>query len=1060
MYFDGRLWAFTEGARLRIAMTVAIGFLAAVTGIARLALMGWLLAEIFAGAPVERLMMLVLAMVGVMLLRAVLQYFKDMSAHKTAAAVQLRMRRRLYDKVMALGPAYFGEERTGDLILSLVDGIDQLEIYFGLYIPQFIIAGLTPIALFIFMAFLDVPIAFAFTGSALVTLLAPSIFHRWNRRVSIRRRSAYGNFAAEFLDAIQGLATLKSFGQSWARGEVLAHRARELFRSTMWVLATNSATGGVTIAGIAIGAAVALGWGAFRVEAGAMQLSHLLIILMLGTEVFRPLRELAQQLHNGMVGMSAAEGVLKLLAVDPTIREDAAGFDDSALEPAVAFENVTFAYPGGRRAAHEGLDFTVAAGERVGIVGASGAGKSSIVRLLLRLYDPQSGRVTIGGTDLRDLGLERLRGMIAVVNQDTYLFHGTVEDNLRLGKPEASQAELETAARAANAHDFIMRLPQGYQTVVGERGIRLSGGQRQRVAIARALLRDAPILILDEALSAIDAENEAVIQDALDRLMRGRTTLIFAHRLSSVINSHRILVLEHGRLVQSGSHAELIARDGAYHRLMAEQVQDSREGAAMAEIASDRMIATDEDFEGHDHVAQMEPTDAIIRAEGMGWLGTARVLLKLIAPWKAKLVATFLFGITRVLALIGVGAVSGLVVAAIKLGDPFGALLVALAVVAPLAAILHWLESWVAHDVAFRLLSEMRIDLFRKLDALAPAYLTRRRTGDLVAMATQDVETIEYFFAHTIAPAFVAVLVPGVVLVILVAYGWPLALALSPFLLLVGLSPFLARHRVDRAGSRSREALARLNAHAVETIQGLGEIVAFQQAERRGDEFDALARDHIRARWPFLRDITLQKVLLDGATGFGGLAIVGVGAGLVNAGMLDSAFLPLLTLLAMSAFLPVAEIANIGRLLADTLASTRRVYAIHDEEVAVTDGPGVVDQESVAALEMQHVSFAYRGSRRSALEDVSFSVPAGSTVALVGPSGAGKTVTICATSGSTTCATASHWWRRTLICSTTRFAPTFCWRDRTPAPPSLTTRSNTPRSPNSSTRCRTISTPW
>src|SRR5207247_2847439 len=229
---------------------------------------------------------------------------------------------------------------------------------------------------------------------------------------------------------------------------------------------------------------------------------------------------------------------------------------------------------GGRHPAHEGLSFTVGAGERVGIVGPSGSGKSTIARLLLRFYDPQGGRVLVGGHDVSTLPLAELRGAIAVVSQDTYLFHGTVEDNLRMGKPAATPAELGAAARAANAEEFIVRLPQGYDTVVGERGVRLSGGQRQRIAIARALLRDAPILILDEALSAVDAESEAVIQEALDRLMEGRTTLIFAHRLSTVIGADRILALEAGRVVETGTHAELMSLGGAYHRLMAAQAQE------------------------------------------------------------------------------------------------------------------------------------------------------------------------------------------------------------------------------------------------------------------------------------------------------------------------------------------------------------------------------------------------------------------------------------------------------------------------------------------------------
>ena len=226
---------------------------------------------------------------------------------------------------------------------------------------------------------------------------------------------------------------------------------------------------------------------------------------------------------------------------------------------------------GSSEAAHKGISFDIAEGERVGVVGPSGSGKSTILKLLLRLYEPLSGTIQIGQCNINDLSLRSLRRQLAVVSQDTYLFHGTVEENLRFGNPDASATELETAAQDANAHEFIQKLPHGYATVVGERGIKLSGGQRQRIAIARALLRDAPILVLDEALSAVDAENEFIIQDALDRLMKGRTTIIFAHRLSSVINADRILVLNQGKIVDQGTHDELISRDGMYANLMRAQ---------------------------------------------------------------------------------------------------------------------------------------------------------------------------------------------------------------------------------------------------------------------------------------------------------------------------------------------------------------------------------------------------------------------------------------------------------------------------------------------------------
>ncbi|MBN9561010.1 MAG: ABC transporter ATP-binding protein [Alphaproteobacteria bacterium] len=985
MYFDRRLWELTRGLRGRMALGVVLGLLALAAGIARFAFLGLVLALAFRGAPFGEQLPPILGAIGSILLRAALDHARTLIAHRTATRVQAVLRARLHERVVALGPAWFAAERTGGVMLSMVDGVEQLQSFFGQYVPQLAISLCAPFAIFAFVAIWDWPVAFVLLAAALLALVGPMAVQMRERRASLARSGAFKAFGEEFLDAVQGLPTLKAFGQSGAYGRRLAARARALSDQTFWVLATSVATRGIVDLGTALGAALALLLGAWRVTHGEMSLAALLIVLMAGTEIFRPLRDLRGILHQGMLGQSAAAGIHALLDATPSL--PAGGTASPAeLAPTIAFENVRFAYPGTRRPAHEGLSFSLAAGEQVGVVGASGAGKSSIVRLLLREHAAQSGAIRIGGVEIGALDPNALRARIAVVAQDSTLFHGTVEENLRLGRPDASEAELHEAARAANAHEFIMALPEGYCTVIGERGARLSGGQRQRLAIARALLRDAPILVLDEALSAVDAENEAAIQQALDRLMQGRTTLILAHRLSSVIGADRILVLDRGRVAESGRHAELMRAGGLYRRLMGAQ---SLESAATTTVPAGATFGSRPEPDTAETGPPRQEIDT--DAATVGWRQTIATLAGFIRPWRGRLALVVGLGIGRVAAFIGVGALGALIVAAIRAAHPFGGLAAALLVAAPLAALCHWLESWLAHDMAYRLLAEMRIALFATLDRLAPAYLLRRRSGDLVALATQDIETIEYFYAHTVAPAFVAVLVPLSVLGVLAAISWPLALVLLPFLAYALLAPLRGRARIDRLGAEARGALGQLGAHVTETIQGLSELLAFQAAGRRATAFMDVARRAGAARLALLADLSRQSVALEAATSLGGLAIAAVGAQLVLSGQLAAGMLPLLVLVGIAAFLPVSEIAQVSRQLADTIASTRRLHVVESEPVRIADGPlAPPAPRGGSEIRFDAVRFAYSGSTARALDGLTFHAPAGATVALVGASGAGK----------------------------------------------------------------------
>ena len=1013
MYFSPRLFAMTKGFRLRILLAALAGLLAIGAGLARLAISGVVIARVFQGAAFSTITLPLIAVGGLILLRGIFQYVRDTISDRTANEIKIEVRKRLYEHSLALGPGHFDQRRTGDVLMFLVDGVESLEAFFGQYLPQLFVAAVAPVLIFGFMAFLDPWIGAIFVGFAAFTLFAPTLLHRWTRSRSMARRDSYGALGADFLDSVQGLATLKAFGQSGQRGELLARRARELFRSTMKLLAVDGASGAVTVLGVSAGAAIALVWGGARVSNGELELRTLLIVLMLGAEVFRPLRELTQLYHQGMVAMAAAEGVFALLDRPVTIHDsaterspalsassvDGRSPQASALAPEVRFEGVTFGYEGGRREALHDVSFTLRGGETLGMVGPSGAGKSTVVWLILRFVDPQRGRVLIGGRDIKELPLELLRRQVAVVTQDTYLFDGTVADNLRLGKEDASQEELEAVAHAANAHDFVTALPLGYDTVIGERGVRLSGGERQRIAIARALLKSAPILILDEALSSVDAENEADIQEALERLMADRTTLVIAHRLSSVVGADRILVLDKGRLVEAGSHPELAAAGGVYAGLMANQQDAPQQDLIEATLAA---------HDGRVSVAAEQDRGAGMDEEGgrrragpnaAGTIGAWTVwtrLLGLVRRWRAELVLSFVLGITYQGATVGLGAISALLVAAVFTGAETGLLLALLAVFVIITAASRWGESWASHDLAFRLMAEMRIALYNKLEPLAPAYLVRRRSGDLAGIVGSDVETVEFFFAHVITPAVVAVLVPGGVLITLVFVSWPLAVVLAPFLVAAAASPFFAQKWSERLGTEMRRKLGDMNAHMVDSIQGMREIAAFGNGRARVEQISSKGRLYARDRVRFLKAQALQASYIESITALGGLAVLAAGVWLVVEGHMARTVLPLAILLALSSFGPVTELAKTLRQLMETLAASRRVFEVHDEPVVIQDGPGVRDGKpsdkiGAPSLAFSSLQFSYGPDEPRALYDVTFSVVPGQTVALVGRSGAGKT---------------------------------------------------------------------
>ncbi|MEJ3742541.1 ABC transporter ATP-binding protein [Actinomycetes bacterium KLBMP 9797] len=573
MLVHRRLLRLAGDIRGPLSVNILLGLAVMACFVAQAVLAARIFVALLDGDGLEAVTPDLVALLAVVAGRALFQFFGEVAAQRTAHAVKERIRTRLYAKLLQLGPGYLTRNRSGDVRTTLVDGVEALEAYYSRYLPTVAVALLGPLGILGYLATRDVISVLLIVVFVAAVLLFPRLWDRVLNRRGEAHWSQYGQLSSDYLDAMQGMTTLKAFNAAGRERGALAGKAHRLYQATMGYLGVSLVDTGVTTFGLLAGPALAIGIGAIRVADGSLDLFTLLVILVLSRECFRPLGDLSKYWHAGYSGITSSKQIEALLNEPPLVREPEhpATLDLASVEASITFDRVTFRYPDRTEAAVRGFTLHVAPGETVAVVGPSGAGKSTLVALLLRYFDVVEGRVLVGGIDVRQLPLAQLRAAISVVAQDTYLFTGSIAENIRLGRPGATDEQVLAAAVAANADEFIRELPQGYDTEVSERGLSLSGGQRQRIAIARAILKDAPFLVLDEATSSVDSAGEAAIQEALHRVTTGRTTLVVAHRLSTVRDADRIVLMRDGALHEVGRHEELMDRQGDYARLVSAQ---------------------------------------------------------------------------------------------------------------------------------------------------------------------------------------------------------------------------------------------------------------------------------------------------------------------------------------------------------------------------------------------------------------------------------------------------------------------------------------------------------
>jgi len=519
--------------------------------------------------PAGKVPLLLEAAAGIVviaLLGGLFSYFQIFITSSIGYRMVYALRRELFTHLQTLSLAFHTRARSGDLLTKIAGDTNTLKDVFADSILKFTSYVLTVAGMLAILAAIDWKIGFI----ALATLpfLGYSLLHLYRKtKLSVKtQKRQEGQVASRMSEVLSAVPLVQAFARERYEAEQFDAVTQETVRESIRVARLEAAATRSSEIITALGTAAAVLFGAFQVLKGRMLPGDLVLVVGYLTNMYKPIRQLAKLSTDFSKAMASAERISEILDIEPEIVDRPDALPAKGLTGEIVFRDVSFDYGDGRDVLRN-VSFAVSPGQRLALVGVSGAGKSTIVSLILRLYEPQRGAILIDGRDIRQYRRTSLRRHIGLVLQQSILFGATIRENIAYGKPRATSQEIEAAARAANADEFIRELEHGYDTVIGERGATLSGGQRQRIAIARALIRDAPILILDEPMTGLDGESEGKVREALDRLTAGKTSVIVTHDLQSVADADQVLVLDGGSVVDRGTHAELVERSGRYREL-------------------------------------------------------------------------------------------------------------------------------------------------------------------------------------------------------------------------------------------------------------------------------------------------------------------------------------------------------------------------------------------------------------------------------------------------------------------------------------------------------------
>lgn len=505
--------------------------------------------------------------------RALMQFTRSYASHKAGWGVVSDARRLVYEHIQKLSLRFYEDKQTGQLMSRIINDTDLFERMIAHALPDVIVNGITLISVTAILLSMNVRLTLLTLIPIPLIIFALIGYSKLVRPAFKTRQQSLGELNAVLNDSLSGIREVKAFAREEDELDKVDNKIQLVLHKNLRALKLMAIFNPIFDLAAGIGQLLVIFFGARMAIGGTLSIANLVAFFLYLDSFYTPVRNLGNSMEAVQESLAGFERIADILIVPPEIASPAEPHEfPEPIHGNVRFENVGFHYNPGEEVLTD-INLEIPAGSTIALVGPTGVGKTTLVSLIPRFYDVTQGSVFIDGVDVRDIALEQLHQSVSMVLQDVFLFHGTVRENILFGKPDATEEEMIRAAQIANAAEFIDQMPHGYDTLIGERGVKLSGGQKQRLSIARAVLKDSPILILDEATSSVDTETELLIQQALERLIKGRTTIIIAHRLSTVRNADRIVALEGAKIVEAGTHEELLAEKGLYYKLYTAQQQ-------------------------------------------------------------------------------------------------------------------------------------------------------------------------------------------------------------------------------------------------------------------------------------------------------------------------------------------------------------------------------------------------------------------------------------------------------------------------------------------------------